>query len=85
MTRIARMVTKNKAIDSAKDRAINLSSGETRSEKANRVKIKSDTEAMQREMGERIAGKRRARQRGTSGLLSSATMGLSEIENQLLG
>lgn len=52
---------------------------------AERVRIQTETEAMQRGMGEELAAKRKARMRGGMGLLSAARAGITGEEMETLG
>jgi cell division protein FtsB len=52
---------------------------------AERVRIQTETDAMQRGMGEELAAKRKARMRGGMGLLSAARAGVTGEETETLG
>jgi hypothetical protein len=52
---------------------------------AERVRIQTETDAMQRGMGEELAAKRKARMRGGMGLLSAARAGTTGEETETLG
>lgn len=52
---------------------------------AERVRIQTETDAMQRGMGEELAAKRKARMRGTMGLLSAARAAGAGEEVETLG
>lgn len=52
-------------------------------QQAEQKRIRTETESMQRDMGEELAGKRRARQRGGMGLLSTARITMGNDEETL--
>lgn len=70
---------------SKKKRARRAAAAENARLEAERVRIQTETEAMQRGMGEELASKRKARQRGGIGLLSSARAEMIGSDTETLG
>lgn len=52
---------------------------------AEQARIRTETEAMQRGMGEQVAGKRKARIGRSAGLMSSASVGITGTADESLG
>jgi hypothetical protein len=70
---------------SKKKRARRAAAAAAAAQEAERVRIRTETEAMQRGMGEELAAKRKARMRGGAGLLSAARAGMTGEETETLG
>jgi hypothetical protein len=70
---------------SKKKRARRAAAAAAAAQEAERVRIQTETEAMQRGMGEELAAKRKARMRGGVGLLSAARAGMTGEETETLG
>ena len=70
---------------SKKKRARRAAAAAAAAQEAERVRIQTETEAMQRGMGEELAAKRKARMRGTMGLLSAARTAGANEETETLG
>lgn len=70
---------------SKKKRAKRAAAAAAAAQEAERVRIQTETEAMQRGMGEELAAKRKARMRGTMGLLSAARTAGAGEEVETLG
>lgn len=70
---------------SKKKRARRAAAAESARLEAERVRIQTETDAMQRGMGEELAAKRKARQRGGVGLLSAARASMTGAETETLG
>jgi hypothetical protein len=54
-------------------------------QKAEQLRIRTEMEALQRGMGEELAGRRRARGRGGVGLLGTAVAGMTGSDEETLG
>lgn len=70
---------------SKKKRARRAARAAAAAQQAEQNRIRTETEAMQRGMGEELAAKRKARQRGGIGLLSAARAGMTGEETETLG
>lgn len=70
---------------SKKKRARRAAEAAAAAAEAERVRIQTETDAMQRGMGEELAAKRKARMRGGVGLLSAARAGMTGEETETLG
>lgn len=70
---------------SKKKRAKRAARAAAAAQKAEQTRIRTETEAMQRGMGEELAAKRKARMRGGVGLLSAARAGTTGEETETLG
>jgi hypothetical protein len=69
----------------ARRAAAAAAAAEAARQEAERVRIQTETDAMQRGMGEELAAKRKARMRGGMGLLSAARAGVTGEETETLG
>lgn len=70
---------------SKRKRARRAAAAAAAAQEAERVRIQTETDAMQRGMGEELAAKRRARQRSGSLLLGAARASSAGEETETLG
>jgi hypothetical protein len=67
----------------ARRAAAAAAAAEAARQQAEQTRIRTETESMQRDMGEELAGRKRARQRGGMGLLSTARITMGNDEETL--
>jgi hypothetical protein len=70
---------------SKKKRAKRAARAAASAQQAEQLRIQTEMEALQRGMGEELAGRRRARGRGGVGLLGTAVAGMTGSDEETLG